>query len=259
MKFHVRFLTDALGVLVLVAGVTVAIGQTTPAKNETKNLAGPQEILHELAPDTIPLDSLNPKPDHKARAIRMLMVVKHQDTGWNRQLAVYLLALLGYDYERNRDELLQVWHHCVVKDFDEDCDERTAMSLAGLYQQGHKELLRPLLAGSRNSDGALSEELFPFYLARLMRDPKEFLSAVATFSPADQTQICKQTGEEACEEAGGGPGNGKYPKSMRTVLYNLQKTDGRAAGRCSHAVIKGYREMAAAIQEEEKGPQGQPK
>lgn len=238
----------------LVAGCTVVYCQNMPAPDDEIGLTDPEGILHELAPDTIPLDSLNPKPANRARAIRMLLNVKRQNSGWNKQEATYLLALLGHEYVLNRDELLKIWHGCVVKEDSSDCDERTAMVLIGLYEHGHQELLHPLFAGNQNSDGALSEELYPFYAEQLERKPKKFVLALSGFSLEAQQALCENTGGEIADEAGGGPTDGSYPRAMIKVLHSLKGMDGAAAARCISAAKKGYGSMVAAIREEEKGP-----
>jgi hypothetical protein len=66
-------------------------------------------MLRELAPDDVPKPSLALKPAERARAIQLLKTVKHNETGWHRQLAIYLLASIGCGYERNREELLATW------------------------------------------------------------------------------------------------------------------------------------------------------
>jgi hypothetical protein len=172
-----------------------------------------------------------------------------------KQLAIYLLATLGQDYQLNRDDLLRIWHGCVVKDFDHGCDENTGDMLIKLYGQGHRELLRPILAGCHYSDGALSEELYPFYTDQLEHSPKEFVSALASFRQNEQSDICIHVGGDVCEQTGGGPTNGSYPRTMRTVLANLKENGGKVANRCSREVRKGYRDGVAATLEEEKGPQ----
>lgn len=211
-------------------------------------------IVSELAPLGVPPPKLTLGPQRKAHAIRLLMTAKRTETGWNRQIVLYLLATLGQDYARNRDELLDIWHECVVGDFDHDCDENTADVLLKLFAQGHTELLRPLLAGCRHSDGALSEELYPFYSDQLTRNPTRFVSALDAFLPSEQKVICGDAGEAICEQSGGGPTKGNYPKEMRTVLNNLAKTGGDTALRCSKSVRTGYKECVAGILEEEKGP-----
>jgi len=233
VRFCLRVFACALVVLIVVAETAVVFGQTAPTRHETVNSVDSEAILKEFAPDTIPLDSLHPKPANRARAIRLLLAVKHQETGWNRQQAVYLLALLGYEYYGNRDELLRVWHHCVVKDDDENCNEMTAMTLIGLYHQGHKELLGPLLARCRFSDGALSEELFPFYAEELGRNPNDFLAALTTFSPKEQQGVCKSAAWDSDD--------GTSPNALHKILQKLNRAGGVIAVRCAGSYEAGVK------------------
>jgi hypothetical protein len=231
MKLRPRLSACGLAILTCVAGAIAISAQTAPADIEKISPPDTDAVLRELAPDTVPLDEVKPKPANRTRAIRLLSAVKGQETGWNRQLAIYLLASLGYDYAGNREELLRIWHHCVTKDFNEDCNEDTAMILVGLYRQGHKELLRPLLACARNSDGALSEELFPFYAEELARNPSDFVAVLAAFSLKDQSHIC--------ECAATGDGDGMPAEVMHRVLRNLGKVGGAVAARCARSYKAG--------------------
>ncbi len=238
MRFSLCLFNSMSVAIVLLFCCTVVSGQTPAAPDDETGLVDPEGILHELAPDTIPLDSLNPKPANRARAIRLLQAVKRQNTGWNRQEAVYLLALLGHDYALNRDELLKVWHGCVFKEDNTSCDEMTAMALIGLYKQGHNELLRPLLTGCRNSDGALSEALGPFYADQLERNPKDFLTVLSAFAAKEQRGICWLAGAE--------DGGGMPPKTERKVLANLKVIGGDVANRCARGVRSGNSDADAA-------------
>lgn len=231
MRFPLRIFGLMLVLIVFMVCCNSVSGQTSSEPNDKNNLIDPEGILHELAPGTIPLDSLNPKPANRARAIRLLMDVKRQNTGWNRQQAVYLLSLLGHDYVLNRDELLQAWHHCVVEGYEEDCNEETAMALIGLYKQGHKELLRQLLAGCRNSDGALSEELYPFYAEQLERNTRDFLAALAIFPNKEQQHIC--------ESAAWKYDDGIDPETLRKVHNRLMKIGGVVADHCARSYKVG--------------------
>src|SRR5208283_2121972 len=98
-----------------------------------------------------------------------------------------------------------------------------------------KEVLRPLLAGCRNSDGALSEELFPFYAEQLERNPNDFLAALATFPTKEQQQICELTGE--------GDGGGMGPEDLRKVHHNLMKAGGDVSARCARSYRAGDKLM----------------
>ncbi len=233
MKLQVTFRLRAFNFLsvaiVLLFCCTVGSGQTATAPDDETGLIDPQGVLRELAQG--PLDSLTPKPANRSRAVRLLQAVKRQNTGWNRQEAVYLLALLDNDYALNRDELLKVWHGCVFKEDNTDCDERTAMALIGLYKHGHKEILRPVLAGGRHSDGALSEALGPFYAEQLKRNPRDFVSILATFPPKEQSAICWLGGAE--------DGGGMPPNDEHKVLANLRAVGRNVANRCARAVRAG--------------------
>lgn len=231
MRIQPRSFGLLLAVFAFIAGTAIASAQTATASDDETGLVDPEGIVHELAPDTVPLDSINPKPANRARAIRLLLAVKSKNTGWNRQQAVYLLALLGHDYALNRDELLRVWRGCVEKIDGTICDEMTAMTLIGLYHQGHKEILRSLLAGCRHSDGALSEELGPFYAEQLVRNSKEFVTELAAFTPKEQRAICLLAGAE--------DGGGMNPKTERKVLANLKTVGGVVSNRCAREVRDG--------------------
>jgi hypothetical protein len=215
----------------LAAGGSALRGQTESVKSNTVSKPDPDAILHELAPENGPPDSLKLNPAQKEKAIRLLLIVKHNETGWNQQLAEYLLATLGFDYQQNRDELLRVWRGCVVKGFDRDCDEDTLELLVHLSQHGDKTLLRPILAGWRYSDGALSEGLGTFISDQLERNPKDLVAALETFSPRAQRGIC--------ELGGSADGGGMGPKTARKVLSNLKAVGGEVSERCAHGVRVG--------------------
>jgi len=243
-----------LAAMALCSVCAIALGQSLSANASRAGQVGSEDIIDQLATGGVPPATLTLRPTQKTEAIRLLIAAKQQEKGWRRQLAIYLLATLGQDYQLNRDDLLRTWHGCVVRDFDHGCDENTADMLIKLYGQGHKELLRPILAGCHYSDGALSEKLYPFYADRLEHSPEELVSALTSFRPNEQSYICVQVGSDVSEETGGGPTDGSYPKTMRTILNNLREAGGDVASRCSRAVRKGYGNGVAAILEEEKGP-----
>jgi hypothetical protein len=108
----------------------------------------------------------------------------------------------------------------------------------GLYEQGHHEVLRPLLAGYRYSDGALAGGLGTFYSEQLERNPKAFVSTLTTFSPREQRAICTLGGETD----GGGMGH----KTERRVLANLKAIGGEVADRCARGVRSGNQDADQA-------------
>lgn len=248
------FCANLLAHIAFLTACTTLFGQPAKAGRPLLAQVGSGDIINELAPNSIPPSSLVLRSAQRTRAVRLLLVAKQQETGLRRQIAVYLLATLGQDYRDNLDELLRVWHGCVVKNLVQGCDENTGDMLIKLYQQGHREVLRPILAGCRHSDGALSEELYPFYADQLEHSSKDFVTALATLQLDDQVYLCTQIGRDVCEQSGGGPMNGSLPKAMRTVLANLKENGGEVADRCSRAAQQGYRDQRAGILEEEKGP-----
>jgi hypothetical protein len=252
-----RLLWRLLMAFLLIAGSDTLRGQTESAPNNTTNKPDPDAILHELAPDTTPLDELKPNPTQRERAIHLLLAIKHNEAGKNRQLAIFLLASLGHEYEQNRNALLQIWQGCVVPTQGGNCDEDTAQLLVALYRQGHREVLQPLLAGCRNSDGALSEELYSFYSDVLEDTPSKFLIALSSFKFREQERICESAGDAIAEEAGGGPMDGTDPANLRGVLTALRRNKTETATRCLQALRIGYNEGVQGIIEEEKGAKSQ--
>ena len=149
-----------------------------PNQRAHTNPADPEGILTQLAPDDVPPMTMKLNPNEKARAIRLLIAVKRDETEWHRELAIYLLAMLGHNYVQNRDEILHIW--C------KDGDDGTMTLLMNLYTQGHKELLNPLLTGYNGWNAATSEGLGTFYSDELEKEPGQFLNALASFTPARQ-------------------------------------------------------------------------
>ncbi len=224
-------------VIVVLCGCYAPVsGQSTPASHKVVNPEDTEGILHQLAPEDVPPHALALKPAERTRAIRLLKAVKRDETGWHRQLAVYLLASLGQDYEHNRDELLRVWR--------KDGDDGTMELLIGLYEQGHKEFLQPLLAGYNGWNAAASEGLGGFYGNQLEKNPQDFLAALATFSPRRQLFLCTKAGEA--------DGGGINPKTERKVLTNLKNIGGEVADRCARGVRAGNRAGEQATEEEQK-------
>jgi len=222
---RLRFRLFVLLVIVLAcfSGWAAAPGQASPAAKVGANPADPEGILRQLAPDDTPPPSLALKPAERARAVRLLVAVKRDETGWHRQLAVYLLATLGHEYERNIDELLRVWRR--------DGDDGTMELLTDLYGQGHKEVLRPLMTGFNGNNVATSEGLGTFYGDLLERNPKDFLAAIASLPLRKQRDLCDAAGEE--------DGGGMSPERERKVLASLKAIGGEVASRCARGVREG--------------------
>jgi hypothetical protein len=211
--------------LMVLAGGCVSCAGTAQTSATPASSNG---ILTQLAPDDAPPPSLKLDPAQRARAIRLLIAVKREEMGWHRELAAYLLATLGYEYPVNRDEILRVWR--------KEGDDGNMGLLIDLYGQGHKELLRPLLARYDGWNAATTEGLGTFYSDELEKRPEEFLQALGAFSPARQLEFCTA--------AGSTDGGGMAPEVEREVLANLKKTGTDVAQRCARGVRKGNKDAA---------------
>jgi len=243
MKGCIRQFTRFPQVLALVAVIILVPVRPGFCQSTAANRAGMGDILHELAPDDAPPASLKLKPTEKARAIRLLLAAKREESGWHKQLAIYLLATLGQDYERNRDALLRAWAKVG--------DDGTMALVIQLYEQGHEELLQPLLARYDGWNAATSEGLGTFYGDLMAKNPQDFLAVLATFPPRRQLYLCTSAGEA--------DGGGMNPKTERRVLSNLKAIGGEVADRCASGVRAGNRSANEANQEEQKGIQNEQK
>jgi hypothetical protein len=187
-----------------------------------------QGILAQLAPDDVPPKSLNLNSSQKTRAVRLLAEARREGSPWHRELATYLLAMLGHNYMQNRDELLRTWR--------KDGDPQTTILLMDLYEQGHQELLHSLLAGYSGWNAAVSEGLGTFFSDELNSNTRVFLGALAQFSPKKQTELCIA--------AGSTDGGGMAPETERAVLANLRGIGGDVAERCARGVRRGNKDAA---------------
>jgi hypothetical protein len=148
------------------------------------------DIFEALVPgDAIPA-RLNLTPAKRTHAIKALIAARSSAGEDKRQEIAYLLATLGYEYQRNRDELLEVLKGCSHEIPTSGCDDMTGDYLMKLYSQGHKELLRPLLAAYPTWNATLQEGLGGFMGDRMAADTREFLGLVSTFPPKSQHRMC---------------------------------------------------------------------
>jgi len=160
------------------------------------------------------------KPDERTAAVKELEAARAYATGKRSQEIVFLLAALGSDYARNRDELINL---CTPERRDA-CDEDTAELLIGLYESGHREVLQPLLTMGPHSDAALAETLGEFYGDLLSRRPLEFLTAIRPTAVRIQSDLCLL--------AGGEDGSGMPPNDLKQVREQLKHLGDDVALRC---------------------------
>ena len=94
------------------------------------------------------------------------------------------------------------------------CNEDTAIYLIGLFDQGDRALLKPLLDAGRNSDAALAEALGTFYSEVLLKHPHLFLRALVSRPLEEQRGLAYL--------AGGTDGGGMSDDDLRDVRRTLQ-------------------------------------
>jgi hypothetical protein len=123
------------------------------------------------------------QPDEKARMAKQLVAARHGAFAQQNQRIDYLLASLGREYERNRDDLLFHFQGCTHAKPDRDCDDMTGEYLMELYLHGHREVLRPLCAAFPIENVTLSEGLGSFLGDRLPHNTREFAAVLLPSIP----------------------------------------------------------------------------
>jgi hypothetical protein len=119
-----------------------------------------------------------------------------------------------------------------------DCDEDTAGLLIGLHEQGHHEVLHALMVAGRQSDGALSEMLGPFYGDVLAKAPSTFVAALRRVDAPTQKAVCAL--------AGGGDGGGIAPSDLIAARQHFTRAGGDVALRCLREIENINREIDSA-------------
>jgi hypothetical protein len=186
-----------------------------------------QDIVQKLLPQPYNTASLKlPKPSEREDAIKQLKKAQRTAYEARAQQIAFLLAVLDVDYQRNRDYLIWVLKGCDVPEIKNGCDEMTGGYLVFLLQQGHREILAPLLDASvKDYNAAGSESLGAFFSQLVARSPDEFLDAVRSFPPSTQKKICSF--------AGSGDGGGMEPSDLKRVRAHLGGMhDDEVARRC---------------------------
>jgi len=119
----------------------------------------------------------------------------------------------------NRATALRTLKGCSTRPITLGCSEDTAGYLIGLYDQGDRALLSPLLNAGPSSDGALAEILGDFYSNVLSKNPRAFLSAIRSRALKQQRHLCWM--------AGATDGGGMGTKMLRDVRHSLRVISSR--------------------------------
>jgi len=184
-----------------------------------------QDVVRALLPDGAVRRLVIPKPSEKEKIIHQLKAAQATAQGERAQQVAFLLAVLGGDYDRNRDYLLWVMKGCEVPEIKHGCSDMTGDYLIYLYQHGHPEILPPLLSSSVNDyNAAGSESLGMFFSQLVVNSPKDFLDALRSFPASTQRRMCSMAGV-----AGGG---GMTPADLGKARSQLGKMNDEVPRRC---------------------------
>jgi hypothetical protein len=160
---HVRVVSVIVS-LPLILSLGFAAAQPNQAPRARIDFSDPNGVIHQLAPDDAAPADVAVDPADRLMVIRLLRKAKHDDVGWHKQLAIYLLIRLGQDGDRNTLDLIHIWRS--------EGDEDTMGLIILLYRHGRPELLKTILEAGPHSDAALAEELGNFFGEELQSHPK---------------------------------------------------------------------------------------
>jgi len=169
----------------------------------------------------------------KDEAINRLNEQKKNASGKRLQEISFLLAVLGSDYEKNRDYLLALLNNCTtVRGI---CDEDPGAYLVNLYRRGHNELLPSLLDAGRTRHAALAELLGSFYSSVITQTPNAFITAIKTRPQPEQKTLCYM--------ASAGDGSGMPPADVAKVGKALRRSADKAAKDCLAQVEQANKKL----------------
>ena len=190
-----------------------------------------EDVAKRMLPDGNLSKIVMPRASEKDSMIYQLKRARTASSGKDLQRIAFLLALLGADYESNRDFLLDVLRGCDVPEIKHGCDDMTAAYLIYLYRHGHSEILTPLFRSSLKNCNASGAELLGAFLSELIaKTPSVFLDAVSLFSIPKQEQICYT--------AGIADGGGMAPPDLKGARRKLSAINSELAKRCLRQIEK---------------------
>ncbi|HZS47308.1 MAG TPA: hypothetical protein VFC63_19720 [Blastocatellia bacterium] len=195
-----------------------------------------KDILHKLIPDEFAEVSKLNGIDHK-EAVSALLDAQEAAIGMKKISIAYLLAVLGQDYEDNRNAVATAISGCGTESNSDNCEVITSYG-TDLFNRGDKTLLKPLLEAGIGSDGTLAETLGDFYSNVLWKDPQTFLQSLSEFPKEQQAELSML--------AGAADGSGMGDDMSRDVRQNLSQIAGQknndlalVAKTCLDGVNKG--------------------
>ena len=165
--------------------------------------------------------------NQKAEAIAGLRRAQSSARGKQAQKIAFLLASLGWQYERNRDLLIATLAECAKPQPIHDCDEETAGLLIALGGRRDAAILDAMLTAVSRADGALAASLGEFFQTLLRDSPDRFLRGLKI--------VESETIAAACGLAATGDG-GSVDKDARVkIRASLQRAHNPEASACLRA------------------------
>jgi hypothetical protein len=207
-----------IGAALLVVAAS-AVGQSLSSRTENG-----QTVVEKLMPEGGPHPLQMPTPEQRVPVIRQLQRMQNDIHKPDAQQVAFLLAVLGVDYERNRDYLIWVLRGCSVPEVTHGCDDMTGDFLSYLYEHGHSEVLTSLMKYGNSYNAAGSEFVGTFLSETVAKSPDNFLDALHTFSVPTQRKICYF--------AGLADGGGMAPSNLRIARKALAASPDDIAARC---------------------------
>jgi hypothetical protein len=207
-----------IGAALLVVAAS-AVGQSLSSRTENG-----QTVVEKLMPEGGPHPLQMPTPEQRVPVIRQLQRMQNDIHKPDAQQVAFLLAVLGVDYERNRDYLIWVLRGCSVPEVKHGCDDMTGEFLAYLYEHGHPEVLIPLMKYGNSYNAAGSEFVGGFLSEVVAKSPDSFLDAVRSFPVPTQKEICYF--------AGSADGGGMAPSDFQKARKALAAKKDDVAERC---------------------------
>jgi hypothetical protein len=218
LDYYVYRVRAVIGIALL------AIAAAAPGQSPNPMAKSNQSIVERLMPNGGVHPLLLPSPEQREHVVRQLQRMQNDASHPEAQQVAFLLAVLGVDYERNRDYLIWVLKGCNVPEVVHGCDDMTGEFLAYLYEHGHSEVLTSLMKYGNSYNAAGSEFVGTFLSETVAKSPDIFLDAVRSFPVPTQKKICYF--------AGLADGGGMAPSNLRIARKALAAKLDDVAARC---------------------------
>ena len=199
--------------------VTLAAGQQQPE----------QDIMARLLPDENPHRVVKVDPAQRDEVVKELRAAQKTATGARAVEIAFLLAAFDANYAKNRDYLIDNLRGCTTSAVKSGCDGNIAEYLLALYEQGHKDVLKPLMLIGKDSYSAAGAVSLGRFLSSLIADDAaEFFDAIRRLPAETQSQLC--------DLAGMGYGDGLPADRLQRILKELKARGDEVSLTCLQAI-----------------------